>query len=357
MAATSPLEFPLGPLVVDVQGKELSPEDKEVLAHPLVGGLILFTRNYESPEQLGELIRQVHQIRTPSLAVCVDQEGGTVQRFRKGFTRLPAAQALGKLYHRDREHAYRVCTHMGWLMAAELRAVGVDISFAPVVDLNWGTSEVIGGRAFHRNPYTVSELASRYIAGMHQAGMKSVIKHFPGHGHVHEDSHKDMPVDKRSFQKIQGEDLIPFEHLATAYNEGLMTAHIIFPEVDEVPVTFSDKWLQQTLRGQMNFSGVVFSDDLNMHAAHLHEDIESRVRAAFQAGCDVALLCNNRPAVNEVLDHLKEDHNPVASLRLFRMRGAPEAESLEDLHQLPMWKEAVELAARHAEEDESELNL
>lgn len=357
MTATSPLELPLGSLIVDVSGKELEPEDCEILAHPLVGGLILFTRNYESPEQLEELIRQVHQIRTPGLAVCVDQEGGTVQRFRKGFTRLPAAQAIGKLYRGDREHAYRACALMGWLMAAELRAVGVDISFAPVVDLNWGTSEVIGGRAFHRNPYTVSELASRYIAGMHQAGMKSVIKHFPGHGHVHEDSHKDMPVDRRGFQEIQGEDMVPFEHLGPTYDEGIMTAHIIFPEVDEVPVTFSHKWLQHTLRDQMKFSGVVFSDDLNMHAAHLHEDIESRVRAAFRAGCDVVLLCNNRPAVNEVLDHLKEYHNPVASLRLFRMRGAPGAEPFEGLRQSQMWKEAAELAARYAEEGDSELNL
>ena len=331
MTAVSPLELPLGPLIVDVSGKELEPEDREVLAHPLVGGLILFTRNYESPKQLVELIRQVHQIRMPSLAVCVDQEGGTVQRFRKDFTSLPAAQALGKLYRRERDHAYRVCTHMGWLMAAELRAVGVDISFAPVVDLNWGTSEVIGGRAFHRNPYTVSELASRYIAGMHQAGMKSVIKHFPGHGHVREDSHKDMPVDRRSFREIRGEDLIPFEHLASTYNEGLMTAHIIFPEVDEVPVTFSHKWL--------------------------HQDIEPRVRAAFQAGCDVALLCNNRPAVIEVLDHLRECHNPVASLRLFRMRGTPGTESLEELHRTPMWQEATELAARYTEVEELELNL
>lgn len=357
MTAASSLELPLGSLIVDVQGKVLEPEDKEILAHPLVGGLILFTRNYESPEQLGELIHQIHQIRTPSLAVCVDQEGGTVQRFREGFTRLPAAQALGKLYRQDRENAYQACTHMGWLMAAELRATGVDISFAPVVDLNWGTSEVIGGRAFHRKPYIVSELASRYIAGMHQAGMKSVIKHFPGHGHVHEDSHKDMPVDKRSFQEIRGEDLIPFEHLAAAYNEGLMTAHIIFPEVDKVPVTFSHEWLQHTLREQLNFSGVIFSDDLNMHAAHLHEDIQSRVRAAFEAGCDVALLCNNRPAVIEVLEHLNEYHNPVASLRLFRMRGAPGAESLQELHRMPMWKEAVELAARYADTDALELNL
>ena len=355
--ASPTLELPLGSLIVDVQGKEMEPEDREILSHPLVGGVILFARNYESPEQLSELIRHVHQIRMPSLAVCVDQEGGAIQRFREGFTRLPAAHALGKVYRQDRERAYQVCTHMGWLMAAELRAVGLDISFAPVVDLNWGTSEVIGGRAFHRDPYIVSELASRYIAGMHRAGMKSVIKHFPGHGHVREDSHKDMPVDRRHFQEIQGEDMIPFEHLGAAYNEGLMTAHIIFPEVDHVPVTFSRKWLQHTLRRQMNFSGVIFSDDLNMHAAHLHEDIESRVRAAFRAGCDVALLCNNRPAVIEVLEHLKDYYSPVASLRLFRMRGAPEAVEFQELRQMPMWKEAAKLAARHAEADERELNL
>ena len=357
MTAASPLELSLGPLIVDLEGKELEAEDREILAHPLVGGVILFTRNYESPEQVGELIRQIHQIRTPGLAVCVDQEGGSVQRFRKGFTLLPAAQEFGKLYRKDREEAYRACSSMGWLMAAELRAVGVDISFAPVVDLNWGTSEVIGRRAFDRNPFTVSELASRYIAGMHQAGMKSVIKHFPGHGHVREDSHKDMPVDSRSYQEIQGEDLVPFKHLGSAYDEGLMTAHVIFPEVDETPVTFSHKWLQHVLRDQMGFGGVVFSDDLNMHAARLHAPILPRVRAAFQAGCDVTLLCNNRLAVTQVLEEMGDYHNPVASLRLFRMRGDPGAESLQDLRQTVRWREAAELAARYADADEPELDL
>ncbi len=357
MTTASVAELPLGSLIVDVQGKELSAEDREILAHPFVGGLILFTRNYESPEQLRELIWQAHQIRSPDLAVCVDQEGGVVQRFREGFTRLPSAQALGQLYRRDRECSYLACSRMGWLMAAELKAVGVDISFAPVVDLNWGASEIIGNRAFHRDPYVVSELASRYIAGMHQAGMKSVIKHFPGHGHVHEDSHKDMPVDSRGFQEILGEDWIPFEHLGTAYSEGLMTAHIIFPEVDEAPVTFSRKWLQQILRERMGFSGVVFSDDLNMHAAHLHEDIEFRMRSALRAGCDVTLLCNNRPTVIEALERMKEHHDPVASLRLFRMRGTPESMSFQELRKLPMWKEAAEVAARYADADDMELNI
>ena len=357
MTTSRPLELSLGTLIVDIDGKELSAEDVSILSNPLVGGVILFTRNYESPEQLRRLIQQIHQIRTPSLAVSVDQEGGSVQRFRKGFTRLPAARVMGKLYRRDREESYQVCSRMGWLMAVELRALGVDISFAPVVDLDWGTSQVIGMRAFHRDPFVVSELASRYIAGMHQGGMKSVIKHFPGHGHVQEDSHKDMPVDRRSFQEIQSEDMIPFEHLGSAYGEGLMTAHVIFPEVDDAPVTFSHRWLQHVLRDQMNYGGVVFSDDLNMHAARLHAPILPRVRAAFRAGCDVVLLCNNRPAVMEVLDQLTEYRNPVASLRLFRMRGEPADMSFEELRRTEAWREAADMATRYVESEESELDL
>ena len=357
MIASSATELPLGTLIVDLEGKALAPEDREILGHPLVGGVILFSRNYESPEQVSELVRDIHAIRIPSLAVCVDQEGGDVQRFRKGFTTLPAAGSFGKLYKKDRDEAYQACTRMGWLMAAELHAVGVDISFAPVVDLDWGSSEVIGARAFHRDPYVVSELASRYIAGLHQAGMRSVLKHFPGHGHVREDSHKDMPVDTRDFREINGEDLIPFRHLGPTYDEGLMTAHVIFPEVDDAPATFSHKWLQHVLRDQMGFAGVVFSDDLNMHAARLHVDIQRRVQAAFQAGCDVALLCNNSPAVVEVLDAMADYHNPVGSLRLLRMRGNLGMESLQGLRATRQWREAANLAARYVDTEEPELDL
>ncbi len=351
------LKLPLGTLVVDVVGKELQPEDREVLAHPMTGGVILFTRNYESPEQVSELIRQIHAVRTPSLAICVDQEGGTIQRFRKGFTPLPAARLFGRMYRKDRELAYRTCQQMGWLMAAELRAIGVDISFAPVVDLDWGTSEVIGGRAFHRDPFAVSELASRYIAGMHQAGMKSVIKHFPGHGHVKADSHKEMPVDDRGYAEICKEDMVPFEHLGSEYGEGLMTGHIIFPQVDEAPVTFSHKWLQHVLRDRLRFEGVVFSDDLNMHAAQMHAPVARRAQAAFQAGCDVALVCNNRPAVATVLEKSGDYRNPVASMRLLRMRGAPMAESLPELRRTKPWRQAAEIAARYADAPEPELDL
>ena len=353
----APVKLPLGTLVVDLAGKELQPEDREILSHPLTGGVILFTRNYESPEQASELIRQIHAVRTPSLAICVDQEGGTIQRFRKGFTPLPAARLFGRMYRKDHELAYRTCQRMGWLMAAELRAIGIDISFAPVVDLDWGTSEVIGGRAFHRDPFAVSELASRYIAGMHQAGMKSVIKHFPGHGHVKADSHKEMPVDDRSYDEIRKEDMVPFEHLGTAYGEGLMTAHIIFPQVDQAPVTFSPKWLQHVLRDQLRFEGVVFSDDLNMHAAQQHAPTAQRAQAAFQAGCDVVLLCNNRPAVATVLDRMGDYRNPVASMRLLRMRGAPMAESLPELRRTEPWRQASETAARYVDTHEMELDL
>ncbi len=342
---------------MDVAGTELQPEDQEILQHPLVGGVILFTRNYRTPEQLVALIRQIHAVRTPNLAICVDQEGGTIQRFREGFTPLPPARLFGKLYRRDATTAYQACSAMGWLMAAELRAVGVDISFAPVVDLDWGSSEVIGARAFHRDPFVVCDLASRYIAGMHKAGMKSVLKHFPGHGHVTADSHVDMPVDERSYEEIRKEDLVPFERLGATHGEGLMTAHVIFSQVDEIPVTFSHKWLQHVLRGQLGFEGVVFSDDLNMHAARVHAPVARRAQAAFQAGCDVVLLCNNRQAVMDVLDQSGNYHNPVSSMRLLRMRGKPADLGLEDLHQTPQWQQAADMAARHVDTQEPELGF
>ena len=343
--------------MVDLVGTTLEQQEKELLCHPLIGGVVLFSRNYESLPQLQQLLQDIHGLRTPRLVVAVDQEGGVVQRFRTGFTTLPANRILGKLYDQDRETAYRISGELGWLMAAELAAVGIDISFAPVVDLDWGQSSVIRDRAFHRDPYAVAELASRYIVGQHGAGLKSVIKHFPGHGFVRADSHIDLPVDERDYEILRGEDLIPFEHLAQGYGEGLMTAHVVFPKVDSELVTFSHVWLQHVLRDQLRFSGVVFSDDLNMQAAQVHPAAPERVRTAFQAGCDVVLLCNDRPAVMEVLDELSDYHNPVASLRLLRMRGKPKEHSLPQLRRTHRWKQAADLAVQHNEAHEEELEL
>ena len=349
MAASTPREQALGTLLIDLDGPALTPEERELLLHPLVGGAVLFARNYADPEQLRALCAAIHGLRRPPLAVAVDQEGGAVQRFRDGFARLPSLRALGRRYDRERERAYRACSLAGWLMAAELRAVGVDLSFAPVVDLHDRRSEVIGRheRAFHAEPYAVRDLASRYIAGMHRAGMKSVRKHFPGHGRVREDSHVARPVDARSFRELLGEDLVPFAQLDAARDEGVMTAHIVFPQVDDAPVTFSHRWLQHVLRDRLGFEGAVFSDDLSMQAARLHADVAADVAAAFRAGCDVALLCNNRAGVHEVLDRLGEYRNPVASLRLWRLRAAPGAPSLAELRRSGPWREAAVEAEAH----------
>ncbi len=359
----APQTLPLGSLIVDFEGTALQPEDCEVLCHPLVGGVILFTRNFEAVAQVVELNEQIRALRSPHLAISVDQEGGRVQRFKDGFTPLPAAASFGKSYRQvedaQRQQAYDACKTSGWLMAAELRAVGVDLSYAPVVDLDWGASEVIGTRSFHRSPYAVNDLASQYIAGMHQAGMKSVLKHFPGHGYVRADSHLSLPEDTRSFTEIYGEDMIPFEHLGQMYKEGLMTAHIVFSQVDDSPVTFSHRWLQHVLRDQLAFEGVVFSDDLNMEAARSYGSAAERAQMAFQAGCDVALLCNNRPEVIEVLDQMGGYRNPVGSARLSRMRGSPVNQTLEELRASEAWQKAHDTVLRYVDEAirEPELDL
>jgi len=361
MSNDTPLDLPLGSLIVDVVGTSLSESDREVLSHPLVGGVILFTRNFESTAQLAELNQQIHAIRTPALAICVDQEGGRVQRFKEGFTPLPASSKFGQSYRRvadsERDAAYQACHHSGWLMAAEMRAVGVDFSFAPVVDLDWNKSEIIGSRSFHRNPYAVCDLAAQYIAGMHQAGMKSVIKHFPGHGYVSVDSHVDLPEDPREYEQVAVEDMVPFEQIGQAHGEGLMTAHVVFPKVDSMPTTFSPKWLQQVLRDQLNFQGVVFSDDLNMQAARGYGSASERVNSAFQAGCDVALLCNNRPEVVQVLEEMSDHHDPVSSARLSRMRGEVATLSLGELKKTDEWKEAHDIVMQYVAEEDVIRNL
>lgn len=358
--AASPKQCRIGNLLVDVGGERLTAEDREVLLHPLVGGVVLFVRNYADPEQARILVDEIHALRTPRLLVTVDQEGGVVQRFRQGLSRLPSLRALGQEYDRDPQRAARHCSRMGWLMAVELRALDVDLSFAPVLDLHWGHSRIIGHyeRAFHSQPYVVRDLAAHYIAGMHRAGMRSVCKHFPGHGSVRGDSHTEHPEDPRSLRELRARDLLPFENLEPARRDGLMTAHVVFPDVDPVPVTYSHRWIQHILRDRMNFTGALFSDDLSMNAARLHEEEADDVSAAYRAGCDVVLLCNNRAGVHKVLDRLGDYHNPVASLRLLRMTpdGGPVAWS--ELRRDEFWKKAVRTAGQYEPgEPEQELHL
>ncbi len=312
----------LGPVMLDVAGFTLTPGERERLRHPLTGGVILFTRNYQSPEQIEALVREIHQLRQPPLLVAVDHEGGRVQRFREGFTSLPAVARFGEMYDENPKRGRRLAETAGWLMAVELRAVGVDFSFAPVLDVGRGIGQVIGDRAFHASPEAVADLAHAYMTGMHRAGMAATGKHFPGHGGVEADSHVAVPVDERRYQDIYMEDIVPFERMIQYGLEGIMPAHVVYPKVDPHPSGFSRFWLQQVLRGELGFEGVIFSDDLSMEGAKVvGGGVVGRARAALAAGCDMVLVCNDPVAAGELLDGLGQHDNPVSLMRLARMHG------------------------------------
>ena len=333
--------------MVDLTGTQLSPEEREMLRHPLVGGVILFTRNYQTPEQLMALAQEIHQLRHPELLIAVDHEGGRVQRFRTGFTRLPAARAMGKLYEKSSTEGKRAAEQLGWLMAAELRALGIDFSFAPVLDLERGISDVIGDRGFGAEPDMVADVAHSFMIGMHNAGMAAVGKHFPGHGNVKADSHVAIPVDERRYEDIFFDDVVPFQRMIHFGLEAIMPAHVIYPAVDNQPAGFSEIWINQVLRKRLGFQGVVFSDDLNMAAAHVAGSFTDRATLALQAGCDMVLACNNRAGALEVLDRLQFTMSPAAQLRLTRMHGR-KASSSEVLTKTARWQQAVALAAELA---------
>jgi beta-N-acetylhexosaminidase len=310
----------LGPLMVDVAGTGLSAEDREVLRHPLVGGVILFARNYEDPNQLTELVAAIHAVRTPALIVGVDQEGGRVQRFKSGFSLLPPPRRIGREFEADARAGLELARKLGWLMAAELRAHGVDLSFAPVVDLDYGVSEAIGDRALHPESSAVGQLAVAYMHGMRDAGMVATAKHFPGHGAVVADSHVALPVDRRELVDLAA-DLAPYRILIANGLAGVMMAHVAFPAVDAGPAGFSRRWIQEILRGELRFQGVVFSDDLSMEGAGAVGGIRERAERALRAGCDVLLVCNSRPSVETLLAELEIESQPASALRRVRLRG------------------------------------
>jgi len=311
----------LGPLLVDIAGIELTAEDRAILSHPLVGGVILFSRNYVSPAQLHALTQTIHALRKPPLLIAVDHEGGRVQRFREQFTALPPCRAYGRLFHHAPKRALTLAEYGGKLLAAELRALGVDFSFAPVLDLYRNISTVIGNRAFHRNPEVVAKLGLAMLRGMQSSGMAAVAKHFPGHGAVAADSHTEVPHDDRPLADILEQDIVPFARLIRLGLLAMMPAHVIFTQVDTQPAGFSAFWLKRILRGELGFHGAVLSDDLNMVGASVAGGMTERVRAALSAGCDMALICNNRPGVMEVLDHFGSYSSPLSQVRLLLLHG------------------------------------
>ncbi|MES2355453.1 MAG: beta-N-acetylhexosaminidase [Pseudomonadota bacterium] len=331
----------IGPVMVDLKSTELSDDDIRRLSHPLVGGVILFTRNYRSPKQLGELIKAIRAIKTSPLLIAVDHEGGRVQRFRDGFTRLPPMRKLGNIWDRDPRRARKLAREIGYILGAELRAYGVDFSFTPVLDIDFGESGVIGDRAFHRDPQAIGDLAHGLQLGLRDAGMSTVGKHYPGHGYVRADSHTDVPVDEREFVDIELTDLIPFRQMVNYGMTAVMPAHVIYPKVDKKPAGFSKVWLQEILRKQMRFEGVIFSDDLSMEGARTEGGIVARGESALNAGCDMVLVCNNPDAADELLSGLKWNIQPASVVRLTRMRGGPHSLSESQLWETARYRSAI----------------
>lgn len=335
----------LGLVMLDLEGKALTREDRQRLLHPLTGGVILFSRNYESPHQIAGLTAEIHALRDPPLLIAVDHEGGRVQRFREGFTLLPPMRALGEVWDQHPQRARHLAHAAGYVLATELRACGVDLSFTPVLDLDFGSSTVIGNRAFHCDPLAVCELAVALVEGLRQGGMAAVGKHFPGHGFVAADSHTDVPVDARSYTEIEQADLIPFQHLVRHGLSAVMPAHVIYPKVDSKPAGFSSVWLSQVLRGQMHFHGVIFSDDLCMEGARVAGTVVERAQTALDAGCDMVLVCNNPPAADELLAELDRKASPMSLARLARLHGRAHAPTLTALKETEPYTRAVHAIA------------
>jgi beta-N-acetylhexosaminidase len=308
-----------GPVMVDVLGTELTADDRERLLHPLVGGVILFARNYVSRSQLDLLTGAIRALRDPRLIIAVDHEGGRVQRFRDGFTALPPMRTLGHLWDFDARQAADEAEQCGNVIASELGTHGVDFSFTPVLDLDYGQSRVIGDRAFHRNPVAVAQLAGALCRGLRAGGMGAVGKHFPGHGFVTADSHDEMPVDGRALALLENDDLLPFASLIDEGLEGIMPAHVLYPAVDARPAGFSAVWLRTVLRERMGFDGMIFSDDLSMGGAGEAGDIVARADAAQLAGCDMVLVCNDAPAADMLLSRWQPAANPDLARRAARM--------------------------------------
>ncbi|MDN3988369.1 beta-N-acetylhexosaminidase [Zwartia vadi] len=333
MRSASKPSIPRGPLVVDIAGTVMTAAEEARLLHPLVGGVILFTRNFTSRKQLVALTKKIHDLRSPSLLIAVDHEGGRVQRFRTdGFTCLPSMRTLGLEWLKDPMRAMRMATDVGYVLGAELRACGVDLSFTPVLDLDFGVSSVIGDRAFDGDPRVVAMLARALSQGLAQAGMGACGKHFPGHGAVAADSHHAIPRDNRSLKKILAHDAAPYQWLGDQVIPSVMPAHVIYTKVDAMPAGFSSKWIKEILRQKLSYDGVVFSDDLTMEGAAVAGDILARARAALQAGCDMALVCNRPDLADDLLSRLtwKATRRSMDRIdRLMPKMVAPEWKSLQ----------------------------
>jgi beta-N-acetylhexosaminidase len=341
--------------MLDVEGVALSPADRDLLREPAVGGVILFSRNYESPAQIADLVAEIRALRSPPLLIAVDHEGGRVQRFRDGFTAIPPMRRIGTEFVSDREKGIDLARQTGWLIGSELRAANIDLCFAPCVDLDWGVSEIIGDRAFHSNPDAVAEIAGAFCRGLRSAGMAAVAKHFPGHGAVLADSHLKLPVDRREYGVLL-DDMRPYERLTgNGLIAGVMLAHIVYRELDEMPAGFSSYWIESELRNRVGFGGAVFCDDLSMQATAAYGTMPQRARRALKAGCDMLLVCNDRNAAQQTVAALNDYSNPLSLVRLARLHGTGQV-LRETLLASDEWQQASAAVARWNERPPLELD-
>jgi len=329
-------DMPLGPVMLDVEGVELTDVDREILLHPNVGGVIFFARNFESKEQIQQLTASIRELRSPALLTAVDQEGGRVQRFRDGYVNLPPMRKLGELYDQNPEQALIAARNVARVMATEIRGVGVDFSFAPVLDVASVESDVIGNRSFHTDATAVGELAGAFIDGMQDAGMAAVGKHFPGHGGVAADSHLETPVDSRVYEDVGKNDLAPYRSLVNKL-AGVMTAHVLFENIDSNLPTYSEHWLKQVLRDEIGFDGVIFSDDLTMQGAAKAGEPLTRAESALNAGCDMVLLCNDSKTASDVVESLSLELSSIDQDRLLAMSGESVASRIDER----LWAQSV----------------
>jgi beta-N-acetylhexosaminidase len=337
------LALPLGPILLGVGGLELTQDDCVRLAHPMVGGVILFAHNYASSGQLKALTRAIKAVRSPELLIAVDHEGGRVQRFREGFTAIPPMRELGNLWDRDRQAATAVARSAGYVIARELAAHGVDFSFAPVLDIDHGNSSVIGNRAFHNHAEAVAALACALQAGLREGGITTVGKHYPGHGYARADSHVAVPIDERSLAEIEASDLVPFMRMTEEGMGAVMPAHVIYSQVDDRPAGFSSIWLKEILREKLGFTGAIISDDLGMEGASTAGGLVERARAALAAGCDLIISSNDHAAADKLLAQLIFTASEESQARLENLRARQHA-GLPDEAYLVAREEVVRFA-------------
>jgi beta-N-acetylhexosaminidase len=341
--------------MLDIEGLTVSPADRSLLREPAVGGVILFSRNYESPGQLNDLVSEIRALRSPPLLIAVDYEGGRVQRFREGFSAIPPMRRIGHEYDSDLGEALLLAKTAGWLSGSELRAMGIDLSFAPCADLDWGVSEVIGDRAFHKDPEAVGDLANAFSRGLRSAGMAAIAKHFPGHGAVVADSHERLPNDRREYGDVL-DDMRPYEKLiGNGVIAGVMMSHVVYSRIDQQPAGFSKYWIQTELRSRLGFDGAVFCDDLSMKATETYGTMPKRARLAVEAGCDMVLICNDRPAAQSAVTSLNEYSNPPSLVRLARLHGTGQV-LRESLMASDEWQAAAKRFADWQERPPLELN-